>query len=146
MGDLFTRVAGWGDTCILELQPAAEALPIILGDTFLRTVSAIFDAKGLRVGLAQRDGHGPRLKSTKEHLERDGASTRSGPLLSPHRPSAYLSLTCTAIAFALGIGAGAGFVLGHLFGCLLDLCCPPPSARVAARSLPCARQSDSYVR
>lgn len=58
-----------GNKCVLQLVPTSEEMPIILGDTFLRTVYAIFDAEGPRIGLAARSGtpgdarpEPPRLK------------------------------------------------------------------------------------
>lgn len=40
--------------CTLEVQQVSDELPMILGDTFLRTVVAIFDIQGQRIGLAGR--------------------------------------------------------------------------------------------
>jgi len=41
-------------SCALQFMPTREGMPLILGDTFLRTVFAIFDTEGSRVGLARR--------------------------------------------------------------------------------------------
>lgn len=51
------------DLCVLEIMPTRPGMPFILGDTFLRTVVAVFDSGSspslgqARIGLApQRDG------------------------------------------------------------------------------------------
>jgi len=48
------------DTCVLQVMRLQDNMPVILGDSFLRTVAAIFDVRGRRIGLAKRsDGLGP---------------------------------------------------------------------------------------
>ncbi|CAD7945384.1 unnamed protein product [Amoebophrya sp. A120] len=50
-----SRATGEADTlCLLEVMPTNENMPFLLGDTFLRRVVAVFDAKNQRVGLARR--------------------------------------------------------------------------------------------
>lgn len=127
--DLFTPLEpfdGEAADCVLELQSADEALPIILGDTFLRTVGAIFDASRLQVGLSKRPGHRPRLNSSREEVERDARRKRSGPLLRPHRPQPPLvfPLTCWTVLAALICGASAGLVVGQVCGSCIDWWCP----------------------
>lgn len=47
-------IPGQPGMCMLEVQPTPDMLPIILGDTFLRTVLAVLDVGGERVGLARQ--------------------------------------------------------------------------------------------
>lgn len=60
--ELFSPLSTAEDSCVLEVQPVGDGSPVILGDTFLRTVVAIFDAAdpaGLRIGLAKRSSEAP---------------------------------------------------------------------------------------
>eukprot|EP00931_Biecheleriopsis_adriatica_P075025 TRINITY_DN48988_c0_g1_i1.p1 TRINITY_DN48988_c0_g1~~TRINITY_DN48988_c0_g1_i1.p1 ORF type:complete len:437 (-),score=57.04 TRINITY_DN48988_c0_g1_i1:166-1434(-) len=54
--DLFTSTGVFSQECVLEVQKVPDSMPFILGDTFLRTVAAVFDAQGARIGLARRQG------------------------------------------------------------------------------------------
>jgi len=54
--ELLTPTSPGSDSCVLEVQPIMDGMPFILGDTFLRTVAAIFDTSGPRIGLARRLG------------------------------------------------------------------------------------------
>lgn len=42
------------NTCVLQVMRLKDGMPLILGDSFLRTVAAIFDVRGRRIGLAKR--------------------------------------------------------------------------------------------
>lgn len=42
--------------CVLEVMQLPPGLPFILGDTFLRTVTVVFDMAGMRIGIAERPG------------------------------------------------------------------------------------------
>mmetsp|Transcript_11073 Transcript_11073/g.21430 ORF Transcript_11073/g.21430 Transcript_11073/m.21430 type:complete len:511 (+) Transcript_11073:61-1593(+) len=42
------------NTCVLQVMRLQDGMPLILGDSFLRTVAAIFDVRGRRIGLAKR--------------------------------------------------------------------------------------------
>lgn len=42
------------NTCVLQVMQLQDGMPLILGDSFLRTVAAIFDVRGRRIGLAKR--------------------------------------------------------------------------------------------
>jgi len=44
------------NTCVLQVMRLKDGMPLILGDSFLRTVAAIFDVRGRRIGLAKRPG------------------------------------------------------------------------------------------
>ncbi|CAK0875371.1 unnamed protein product [Prorocentrum cordatum] len=92
--DLFREVTGvlgadgaaW---CDLEVQPGSGALPLILGDTFLRTVVAHFDAGNASVGLKSRADHRPPSQHARALLEADAGRPRTAPLLPPHVVSSW---------------------------------------------------------
>mmetsp|Transcript_27515 Transcript_27515/g.82008 ORF Transcript_27515/g.82008 Transcript_27515/m.82008 type:complete len:484 (-) Transcript_27515:98-1549(-) len=118
--DMFKRIGQTG-VCVMEVQPSADAMPFILGDTFLRTIAAIFDAGRLRIGLAQRSGHAPRLASTRERLLEDASSPRSRPLMPPHLvASDPWTPSAGALLAAILAGLCAGYMAGNLF---LSSCC-----------------------
>jgi len=115
--DLFTPMGspfgGDGDQywCILEIQASSDALPFILGDTFLRGVAAVFDIGKPQVGLAPRPGRNATAQVP-----------RAGPILPPHRPSysSALSLDALACGIIIVVGLVLGYLGGHLMGCALD--------------------------
>jgi hypothetical protein len=118
--DLFRSING---ICILEFQPSNENMPFILGDTFLRTVAAIFDSKNLRIGVGQRSGHAPKLQTTLERL-RNRPLTQHGPLFPPHVPADFswwtqLPLPYLLVAAVL-LGSCVGCVGGRMLVCVLD--------------------------
>lgn len=118
--DLFRSING---ICILEFQPSNENMPFILGDTFLRTVAAIFDINNLRIGVGQRAGHAPRLQTTLERL-RNRSLRPQGPLFPPHVPAdiswwTQLPLPYLLVAAVL-LGSCVGCVGGRMLVCLLD--------------------------
>jgi len=118
--DLFRSING---VCVLEFQPSSENMPIILGDTFLRTVAAIFDINNLRIGVGQRSGHTPRLQTTRERMQNRSLRPH-GPLFSPHVPADtvwwnQLPLSLLLVAAVL-IGSCVGCVIGKLLVCALD--------------------------
>jgi len=118
--DIFRSVTG---VCVLELQPSSEDMPFILGDTFLRTVAAIFDIKGARIGVGQRAGHYPRLQTTRQRLQ-ERSVTRRGPVLPPHVPPeapwwSKLPMPVLLVGAVL-LGSCIGCVSGRLIGCAVD--------------------------
>mmetsp|Transcript_56062 Transcript_56062/g.181755 ORF Transcript_56062/g.181755 Transcript_56062/m.181755 type:complete len:169 (-) Transcript_56062:126-632(-) len=135
--DLFTPLRDDSDQCVLEVQASSEALPVILGDTFLRTVGTVFDVGQLRVGLARRADVVPRLESTRERLRADADAIAGGrsagrlPLLPPHRPGSE-SLSPQTVLLALSAGALAGWMGGHLATRIYDLCHPADDPRGGA--------------
>lgn len=115
--DIFTHISDVSemDTCILEVQPSDPRLPFILGDTFLRTVVAVFDAGQLQVGLAQRIGHEAILPHTKERLHVDAQRPQSGPLLPPH------TVAESNLPFVVMLSPAVllGVCIGYLCSCLI---------------------------
>mmetsp|Transcript_33679 Transcript_33679/g.71575 ORF Transcript_33679/g.71575 Transcript_33679/m.71575 type:complete len:204 (+) Transcript_33679:1-612(+) len=107
------------DPCVLEVQASGDSLPFILGDTFLRTIVAVFDVGQKTVALAQRAGR-PAVRVPKEDVE-----PRAGPLLPPYMPRQYGSGLANLPWWALVAGVAAGTSLGYLggafVGCLSDL-------------------------
>jgi len=60
--DLFFAPTTGEDRCVLEVQPIANGSPLILGDTFLKGVVAMFDSNGPdgpRIRLAKRGSKAP---------------------------------------------------------------------------------------
>lgn len=102
--------------CFLQMQsPAgAEEMPIIIGDTFLRTVGSIFDLQQNRIGLAANPAYQPKLPESRQRYVEDKTRTRDGPLLPPHHPfpgqpsSPYLQLL---YAMSLGLFLGIAIVM-----------------------------------
>lgn len=123
--DMFTplTLSDDSDLCVLEIQASSAALPVILGDTFLRTVGAVFDVALPQVGLAHRADHLPMLPTTRQHLADEAAGLQGDrmPLLPPHRPTPGENLlTASNLFVALLVGAAAGWFFGHVAGCLAD--------------------------
>jgi len=54
--DFFTSLDDHDDSCVIEVQPSPDGMNPILGDSFLRTVLAVFDIERTRIGLARRPG------------------------------------------------------------------------------------------
>jgi len=115
--DIFLETNG---ICILELQPANENMPLVLGDTFLRTVAAIFDIDGLRIGMAQRPDHVSRLNTTLRRLQNRSLAPQK-PLPAGDPWWADLPLGWL-VAGAVLLGSGIGCVVGILVGFLLQQC------------------------
>lgn len=93
--DFLTPLDIWGRSCVLEVQQLQDGMPFILGDTFLRTVAAVFDSSGQRIGLARRRGASDR-------------EPPAGPL-PPTLPPPAPSETVAAAMFLGGLGAAAAF-------------------------------------
>lgn len=119
--ELFTSVTPDGASqdplCVLELQNSTEDLPLILGDTFLRTVAAVFDIGNVRIGLSQRVDHQPS-NLTATNMLQDRLAPLRGPLLPPHMlPSANsMDLPFWAVLLALLGSIAAGYLGGSLAG------------------------------
>jgi len=115
--DLLGKISDIDDFCMLEIQPSSDSLPLILGDTFLRTVVPIFDIAGNRVGIGQRRDHVPRLSETQAKLKADASlKYRKGPLLEPHMPLPGNDLVFWGICLPIAI------VVGSLLGWILGIC------------------------
>lgn len=124
--DIFTPEGFDGDWCTLEVQPSPPNLPLILGDTFLRTVGAVFDSGQLRMGLAPRPDHRPSLVTTQARLSEDMSRSepRKGPLLGPHSLAKPLSTPERIGLYLVGIvfGAAVGWAGGNLLARLIEKC------------------------
>lgn len=126
--DIFTPLADDITVCVLQFQPSSNNLPIILGDTFLRTVVSIFDSAAPRVGLAQRVDHVPSGR-TAALMRSDMMHTRQGPVLQPHKVSEPLSigsgLFMELLVASAVLGACLGWVIVQSLACIF---CPRQSA------------------
>merc|ERR1712190_689374 len=111
--DIFSPQYFGASTCTVEIQASGEALPLILGDTFLRTIAAVFDVGGLRVGLSKRTGHHPSLL-TREKLQRDrlSRSPNTKALLPAHKAGSMAYPLWVVILVGIAGGAFIGYILG----------------------------------
>lgn len=157
--ELFVPIGMWGG-CIMQVLQTSDRMPFILGDTFLRTVAAVFDAGDKRVGLVARRAASERasLASTREALRRDAdaaaAGRRRGPLMAPHQPRDVYGLSTgwyvAYMVVAVLAGAAVGVVLGTiLVKCYDCLCSGRGGARPRGRTVapaPLPPQDAAYVR
>eukprot|EP00927_Polykrikos_kofoidii_P067953 TRINITY_DN63380_c0_g1_i1.p1 TRINITY_DN63380_c0_g1~~TRINITY_DN63380_c0_g1_i1.p1 ORF type:complete len:501 (+),score=42.79 TRINITY_DN63380_c0_g1_i1:35-1537(+) len=112
--------------CVLEIMMTGEGMPIVLGDTFLRTVRAVFDIAQTRMGLSPRKDHLPTSPSTWRRLRERGplpitglwpVVDRGNPLLKPYAPvmnpgwSTVLWYIGIAMSFGGVVGWGTSFVI-----------------------------------
>jgi len=72
---LFMPLSG-SQSCQLQLMKSGPGLPLILGDTFMRSFVVEFDSKNLKMGLAAQKGFtparpAPQLQLNKESAKRD---------------------------------------------------------------------------
>lgn len=105
--DLFTESFDIS-ACIVEVQVSNNNLPLILGDTFLRTVLPVFDAGVPRVGLGLRADHVPQLPSTRERLRRDSALPRTGPFAASALPAHAVGNPMVGVWHRLGCWSPRG--------------------------------------
>merc|ERR1739848_230131 len=95
MGDIFsTKTDPQTGLCPLEVQVGADTMPLILGDTFLRTIIPIFDAERLRIGLAQRKDHQAPSEQTVQKMIRDRSQPRRSYVPQVIEPSMMTNLEC----------------------------------------------------
>ena len=80
-----------GPLCVLEVMATADDLPFLLGDTFLRKVIAVFDAKNKRVALAKRKSGKAEIVAKDEALAHSESLSKS--LASGHGSLAGPALT-----------------------------------------------------
>lgn len=113
--ELFTPivVGAFSEYCILEVQSSSVALPIILGDTFLRTIGAVFDAGQSRVGMAFRDRAAARKPSNRQRRIATESAWKH-PRLRPHRPGPQGTSTMLWFLAAIVCGTLAGWGIGEL--------------------------------
>jgi len=150
--DIFGQVRN-GAFCVLEVQRSLASLPIILGDTFMRSVAAVFDVGGVRVGLHKRPDHVPTLESTRGRLDADrralvaAGGRRGDPVLVPHVAGAA-AFPIWAVIVGLLLGAAVGMICGIIIGSILDRICPQqPQARPARSQAREQRlEDDCYLR
>lgn len=110
--DLIEKNGPWR-TCFVQIQApiGAEGMPIIIGDTFLRTVGSVYDVQHSRIGLAANPSYRPKLAESERRFEEDKTKSLSGPLLPPHRPFDYQNSTTILLLCAIFVGSMTGFVL-----------------------------------
>jgi len=95
--ELFLRTSE--SQCVLEVMQVPSGLPFILGDTFLRTVTVVFDMAGPRVGIAGR----PRAGTPW---------TPASPAPAPFRPiSALLPSWFAYFCLALSLCIAASVIV-----------------------------------
>mmetsp|Transcript_53252 Transcript_53252/g.113837 ORF Transcript_53252/g.113837 Transcript_53252/m.113837 type:complete len:521 (-) Transcript_53252:91-1653(-) len=102
-----------GGQCILEVQESPPSMPIIVGDSFLRTVGAVFDIGKLRVGLSEREDHLPLSNITLGKMASHKEEERErGPA---YQPNTWKRLMWYALCFLvwLAVCAAVGFSLGN---------------------------------
>jgi len=91
---------GYGDgSCVVQVMPTDQALPTILGDTFLRTVVASFDYQSRSITIAQLRG--------KEEGELALRGVSAFPSQSPREALAPFSALLAAAALTLGVALWA---------------------------------------
>jgi hypothetical protein len=118
------------ELCTVEVQEMkSQTMPIIVGDTFLRTIAAVFDAgTSPRMGLARRPDHIP-TKETVAKLRDDVAQTRSTRAqISPYRPDIGPRWNPPMWLAVLG-GVCVGVFVGWLAGTLIGKICDRRAAR-----------------
>eukprot|EP00928_Gymnodinium_smaydae_P019052 TRINITY_DN17272_c0_g1_i1.p1 TRINITY_DN17272_c0_g1~~TRINITY_DN17272_c0_g1_i1.p1 ORF type:complete len:491 (+),score=37.68 TRINITY_DN17272_c0_g1_i1:21-1493(+) len=134
---------------VLNMQKSAPFLPIIIGDTFFRTVAAVFDLQESRVGIAPRPDYAPRLQTTEVQLVTDRTRRKRSPILSPYNPySIWVASANFWLYVVAGLCAGAllGGGVGYLLGIVLDYWQGLRAARAKVRARRLQTECDSYTR
>lgn len=96
---LLARIDEQGEQCMLQLMPLQAGMPFILGDTFLRTVTAVFDfnLENPRLGMAPRMGVLERKNQEPDVF----TETAQPPEPAVDRRLHFAAQSCTLISFAL---------------------------------------------
>eukprot|EP00927_Polykrikos_kofoidii_P006851 TRINITY_DN12783_c0_g1_i1.p1 TRINITY_DN12783_c0_g1~~TRINITY_DN12783_c0_g1_i1.p1 ORF type:complete len:530 (+),score=57.92 TRINITY_DN12783_c0_g1_i1:55-1590(+) len=132
--------SSFSNECILEILTLGEDMPVILGDTFLRSVRAVFDVRQARIGLAPRPDYIPRSQSTVERLRKRGPLPPSGTYPVIDRGGAVLKPFVVQepwsvpIWVAIAAGMVAGGVVGWGAGRAISFCCEMNNRRRSERS------------
>lgn len=124
MIEKFTECHGPWCNCYVQIQApiGAETMPIIIGDTFLRTVGSVYDVQHTRIGLAANPSYGPKLAESAKRLQEDREKVLGGPLLPPHRPFDDLE---ASIWRRYVMAVIVGLFLGILMVACMDCACKP---------------------
>lgn len=114
--------------CVVQIQQTLESMPLVMGDTFLRTAVSIFDIAKTQVGFANRRGHQPRLSSTVHRLAWDASQPRKGPILPPHVPGSSWPFWVYCVQGSI-LGCLLGWLINYLTSKYCRNCCGSRSRR-----------------